>query len=874
MHLIVTHEQADFDGVAAAFAAHLLDPESTPVLPRRLNRNVRGFLTLYGERLPFIATDDLPKERIERVTLVDTQALPSLRGLASSTEVHVVDHHPQSGELDPSWTHHVRATGAATTILVSELQERAQEPGIVAATLMLLGIYEDTGSLTYAGTTSEDLVASAWLLEQGASLSIAADFLNHPLSADQRQLYEELLETAETIAIRGVPVVIAGAQAGAMVDEVSTLAHKLRDVFDPAGLFVLVGLESNTQLVARSTTRAVDVGKIAEALGGGGHQRAAAALIRDAAVEEVRAALLELLPGAIDPPTKVAELMSRGPQLLQANAKIAEASQRMQRSGHEGYPVVDGKRIVGLLTRGAVDRAMAHGMAEKTVDSVMDAGDLVVHPEDSVDHLQHMMIRYDWGQVPVADPDSGEIVGIVTRTDLLRNLGDNARGEERRNLRGELEAALPPGRLALLARIAETAEEREVALYIVGGFVRDLLLGTPSVDFDLVTEGDAIPLALALAQKFGGTVHSHRRFGTAKWQIEPRNADLREALGRPVTELDLPETVDFVTARSEFYSHPTALPLVQEGSIKLDLHRRDFTINTLALRLDGGYYGKLLDHWGGGEDLNQGLIRVLHSLSFVDDPTRMLRAVRLEQRLGFDIEERTRQLLDEAIPLLDRVSGDRIRGELEQIFDEAAWPQIMERLASLELLAAVHGDLTWDPWLLERWRRIREVDLPERWQPSGGLNRAWLHYALWSFRLKPERAQRVAERLRLSGSDRDSLVEASRLGKRVHEVTGRSAPSEIVRELEEISEKAIVAVWFALEEGEARSKLEQFLSEWRWIRPSVDGNTLRQLGLPPGPVYSSILRRLRDGRLNGEIAAEEDEERMLKKLVDEARSRG
>ena len=168
----------------------------------------------------------------------------------------------------------------------------------------------------------------------------------------------------------------------------------------------------------------------------------------------------------------------------------------------------------------------------------------------------------------------------------------------------------------------------------------------------------------------------------------------------------LPPFLDLISARTEFYTYPSALPTVETGSIKLDLHRRDFTINTLALRLDGYHYGDLHDYWGGLNDLRQGFVRVLHSLSFVDDPTRMLRAVRFEKRFDFKLEERTLELLQEALSLLDRVSGDRIRHELDHILDEEKLVEIFTRLDELDLIFSIHPDLIWDDWLRQRLSQI------------------------------------------------------------------------------------------------------------------------------------------------------------------------
>jgi tRNA nucleotidyltransferase (CCA-adding enzyme) len=875
MHLILTHEQADFDAIASLLAARLLDPDAMSVLPRRINRNVRAYLTLYGEKLPFVEFGDLTRKRIERLTLVDTQSPVSVKGYSKRTQVHVVDHHPSDQTLDPSWTTHIEEVGATTTLFVEALQEAGIELAIVEATMLLMGIYEDTGSLSYPSTTPRDIRACAWLLDCDASLSIAAGFLDHPLSADQRALYDQLIEEAKTYSFHGLSVIIACGSAGGMVEEISTLAHKLRDLFDPDGLFVLVALNGGVQMVARSTVDSLDVGKIAERFGGGGHSRAAAALIRDRSIEQIREKLLKYLAEVIKPAKTVGEIMSRGPQVLRPEEKVVKAAERMQRFGHEGYPVVDDVGVVGLLTRRAVDRAMTHGMQNQPVSSIMEAGDLVVHPLDSVQHLQRVMIQHGWGQVPVADPETDEIVGIVTRTDILKTLGGEVESTPMASLIDRLENALPETRLTLLKLVARQAEKHHDALYIVGGFVRDLLLGAPSVDFDLVVEVDAIGLARSLVETYGGRVSSHRRFGTAKWRLDLNHPNLRrEFSGRSLIGDDVPSSLDFVTARTEFYTHPTALPSVERGNIKLDLHRRDFTINTLALRLDGRYYGQLLDHWGGGRDLREGLIRVLHSLSFVDDPTRMLRAVRLEQRLGFDIEHRTLELLERASPLLDRVSGERIRSEMILIYQEARSSEIMRRLQQLGLLNTIHPSLLWDEWLEKCFTEAAAFVPPERWRLKVSPATELVFNGLLCFRLAYEEAEAICERLHLPATMRTEILQANSLGRELPSQIANTTPSEFVSRLKDCREGAAVITWVAFsDQPEVREMLDRYLSEWRYVAPTVDGDTLRALNLPPGPAYRHILWTLKAAWLDGVIKTAEEEGALLQQLVMEAQGR-
>jgi tRNA nucleotidyltransferase (CCA-adding enzyme) len=876
MHLILTHEQADFDAVASALGVSLTHPTALVVLPRRVNRNVRAYLTLYGENLPFVDFDDLPRQEIEKITLVDTQSLPSLKRLSPELQVDVIDHHPRVPDIDPAWTVTIEAVGATTTILVEALREAGLSPDGVAATLLLLGIYEDTGSLSYAGTRPRDVSACAWLLEHGASLAIASDFMNHPLSADQRRLYERLVEGAETYEVEGLSIVVACAAAEGMDDEISTLAHKLRDLFDPDGLFVLVDLDGRVQLVARSTTDAVDVARVAEHFGGGGHGRAAAALIRGSSRHAVRDELLAFLPSIVHPATTVGEIMSRDPQLLTREVTISDALQRMQRFGHEGYPVVDGNRVVGLLTRRAVDRAVAHGMSDQHVGAIMDAGDLVVTPDDSIQHLQRVMIQHDWGQVPVVDPTTTKIIGIVTRTDLLKTLGSERVSPGDGSLADKLGHALSPSRLRLLRLVASAAEEHKDALYIVGGFVRDLILDAPGTDFDLVVEGNAIGLARLLVERYGGRVSSHSRFGTAKWRLDLGDRRLVEALQvNGSVSMDLPASLDFVSARTEFYTHPTALPSVEPGSIKLDLHRRDFTINTMALRLDGPHYGELIDHWGGGRDLRERKIRVLHSLSFVDDPTRMLRAVRLEQRMGFSIGDRTLELMQQALPLLDRVSGERIRNELDLIFSEANCVAIMARLQQLGLLEAIHPAVSWNGWLAERYQAVSKFKAPAAWRLHGPPDRDLLRYALLLIRVPQQAAAVVLDRLHFPAGRRDVVLEANRLAILAKSWTGHEPPSRISSMLDQVHETAIVAAWLAAEDRpEVQTGLAAYLSDWRWISPAINGLVLRELGLAPGPIYGEILGRLRDARLDGEVRSDAEERELLRRLMEEAGSGG
>jgi tRNA nucleotidyltransferase (CCA-adding enzyme) len=869
MQLILTHEQADFDALASLFGASLLDERSIPVLPRRLNRNVRSFITLYGSDFSFVDPRDLPPGKVESVTLVDTQSLITLKGMGAKTTVRVVDHHPLRSGLPGDWQLTIEDVGATTTMLVEAMQVGNGHLSSVQATLLLLGIYEDTGSLTYSRTTPRDVRAVAWLLERGANLKIAADFLNPPLSVDQRRLYEELLENAQTHHINGHRVVIACGDASEVDEEISTLAHKLRDLLDPDALFVVASTQDGVRIVARSTSDAIDVSNVTAEFGGGGHDRAAAALIRNGEGEKAKALketcekLLEVLPGYVQPSITVAQIMSRGPQLLGLDTPVKEVAQMMQRTGFEGYPIVENGKVVGLLTRRAVDRALAHKL-NLTAASLMDAGEVTVLPEDSLQYLQARMTDSGWGQIPVVD-GQGQVIGIVTRTDLLTTLAPPSALYGAKNLSTRLEESLPQSQLDLIRRVAAQAAEQHMAVYIVGGFVRDLLLGFPSLDYDIVVEGDAIALAKALGKKYGGRVTSHKRFGTAKWFVRGSNFGKKAA---PNSQLPIPESLDLISARTEFYEHPTALPTVERGSIKLDLHRRDFTINTLALRLDGHHYGELHDYWGGLADIERGIVRVLHSLSFVDDPTRLLRAVRYEQRYGFEIESRTRQLMDEARPMLEKLSSERVRHELDRMLDEPNWFEMLTRLDTLGLLRAIHPELSppaarFSPPADDE---LASYSIPGLYHPQGGLPlQRTLNWLMWLFPVNPATIKTLSRRLRFPAALTKLLLAASTLHADLPALKN-AKPSDWVNRLEDLPEFAIYALSLSVK-GKTKVALLDYLKKWRHVKPKTTGHDLKKLGLSPGPKYKNILRELRNAWLDGEIAKGEEETAMLERLV-------
>ncbi len=861
MEVILTHEHADFDATASQLAASKLFPGAVPVLPHNLNRNVRDFLVLYRGSLPFRRADELPRGPIEQVVLVDTQQVQAIRGMTAETLIRIVDHHPRERELPIHYHYWGEAVGATTTLLLEQIIARGIILTPIEATLLVLGIYEDTGGMVYANTTARDLRCAAWLLERGANLEVVNDFLHHPLTPAQQRLLRQLQENAETLDIAGHTIIVATATVDEQVDEISTLAHKLRDFFDPDGLFLIVDLHDRIQLVARSTTALIHVGAIAETFGGGGHTRAAAALIRQQPLAAVRARLLETLHQKVRPPVTVRRIMSWGLNTLEPETTVAEASQRMRRLGYEGFPVVENEQLLGLMTRRELDRALHHDMHKVPVRRVMRAGTATIGIDESVQTLQKRMMEVGWGQMPVVD-ETGHMVGIVTRTDLLKLWAAPEQDLAPMSAALKMQAALPEGLLVLLHLVGQVAQELNNPLYTVGGFTRDLLLGYPNFDVDLVVEGDATALAQKLAALYGGRVRSHRRFGTAKWIRD----DAAFAAGLPLAD-DTPSSLDFATARTEFYEEPTALPVVESSNVKLDLHRRDFTINTLAVRLDPPHWGELLDFYGGQRDLEEGVVRVLHSLSFVEDPTRILRAARFEQRFGFRIEPRSAELIAQSVDLLARVSGGRIRHEFDLLFLEREPENVLRRLQELGVLAILHPDLRWDDALAPKFKNLRTA-LAELPALPAAIER--LYAALWLRRHPPGVQRHLLDRLRVSAATHSLIEEGIHLAALEPELAAPDLPaSRLDALLAPFGEAALLVGRIAVDDWVLSKRIHHYQVTLRPQHIHLTGDRLRALGLRPGPEYRDILQAVRAAVLDGLITTAPEEEELARRLIAE-----
>ncbi|MFC1915429.1 CCA tRNA nucleotidyltransferase [Chloroflexota bacterium] len=410
------------------------------------------------------------------------------------------------------------------------------------------------------------------------------------------------------------------------------------------------------------------------------------------------------------------------------------------------------------------------------------------------------------------------------------------------NLAIKLTEQLPEELVSFMQVAGKVAHRQDQKLYLVGGVVRDLLLKRTNFDLDLVVEGNAINLARELAGINQGKIVTHPRFGTAKLQWDKWS-------------------VDVATARLETYVKPGALPSVKSGAIKNDLSRRDFTINAMAIELNPGRYGQLLDFFDGRNDLKHKLIRVLHDKSFIDDATRIWRGLRYEQRLGFQLEPTTLRLLKRDVSYLDTISGDRIRHELELILREEYPEKVLHRAEELGVLPKLNPAQKGNGWLAEKFEQARKLSSPDL--PSTGF-----YLALLAYRLSEEENEQLISYLRLAKSVAQILRDTINIKTKLELLANSElSPSSIYSLLHVYSLPAILAGSLTADSPVSRQHINLYLNKLRYIKPALNGEDISRMGVDSGPRIKEILTLLREGRLDGEITTKKDEEGLVKRWL-------
>ncbi len=891
MDLILCHQTADFDAVGAAVGLARLKTGARIVLTKGAHPMVRDFLALHRDELTLLEIRSINPAKIRSLIVVDNQRrdrfghasgwfdLPQLEA------IEVYDHHLDSDSDIRATYRQIEPVGATTTLIVEKLKQAKIQLTSFEATVMALGIHVDSGSLTFEQTSVRDVLALAWLMEMGANLKVIAEYREQTLSPKLQNLLTIALKNLDKREVEGHTIAAVLLKTESFIPGLSSIAHRLLDLTDTEAL-ILGHLyrksnsnknKSNGQkltVIGRSRIEGVNLNELFTPFGGGGHPQAAAMTIKDR--PDLEGTFKQLFADAIAQiphPTLARDIMSSPVRTIRPDTSIEDAERILFRYGHSGLSVVDeSDRLVGIISRRDLDLALHHGFAHAPVKGYMSKNLKTITPQTPLQEIESIVVTYDVGRLPVLDGD--RLVGIVTRTDILRQLyqqsNDRLPAEDRDkigltpNLLPSLRLRLASSIWQLLTKAAAAAEKRGWHLYLVGGGIRDLLLSEPEghlllQDIDLVVdgfhrstdEGAGVELAEEILKIYpGARLSIHGAFQTAAllWHDDPQLGNL---------------WMDIATARTEFYPYPAANPEVEASSIRQDLYRRDFTINALAVRLTDPKAGKLLDYFGGVLDLRSRLIRVLHPNSFIEDPTRIYRAVRFAVRLNFAIESETESYIRYAIAsgIYHRKANQanlapalttRLKAELKYILQAEYWKKALKLLADLDALSCLHSSLNLDRNL---WWQIRCVDRWLRWlDPKNNLNHWLVRLETIIAYLPPEDAAQLAERLQLPKDSISRITNLETITSTVIKSLSQSnCISEIVKRLGRYNISTLILA-AARSKKTARRTIWQYLNRWSKIRPPIDGKDLKTLGYKPGPLYKEILAELLAATLDGKIS--------------------
>ena len=864
MHLITSHLNTDFDSLASMIAIQKLYPDAVICPPGSMSRKVRDFISRKGHiwASKILKPKKIPIDEVTLMIVVDTrsrQRIGSFAALAGRNDVavHVYDHHPPTLDDIPAEELVYEPIGALTTLIVEHLLNERKDITPDEATLFALGIYDDTGALTYETTTERDIGVISYLRELGADLSGILSQIENDISQDDRKLLDDLAENAHETYINGAKVYLTWAETNTYVQGLSVFVNKLKEYCDSHVTIAVVnngGKKIN--IIARSVENVLNVKEFLAPYGGSGQFQAGSATVADRDPKDLLNEIENRLHKSITPLMKVSDIMSSPVIAVSPDAKVEEGYRTMLRFGIKSLPVANSLgEVVGMMTRRDLDKAHLHGLDRAKISDFMTQGIISLVSEASIDEAHRMMATYGFEKMPVLD-EYGKLVGTLSRADLLKALyhsGQFAGDDSSRDSTGFLwvenvshlmENAFSLKTLSLLRHVGAKAHELNMKAYLVGGTVRDILMGVLNMDIDISVEGDAEKLVSSWNEPgCRATLHGRYKTGTITFPDG--------------------EKVDVATARREFYEYAAATPVVQNSSLRQDLGRRDFTVNAMSISLSEDDWGTLTDNFGGRADLKDKLLKILHNLSFVEDPSRVLRGIRLEQRLNMSFEDNTLRLLKSAVRggLLECLSTARVRAELELISKEKCFRKIVIRMCELGVWSSLFPGMNVTPESVNQRLHTLEHFLPQIKKHNidfKGLE--WIiKMAIVFTESKYEVKFSAMDRMNLTPNERELLTKCFQQWPNVEKFCSARksiSNSEAYLFFKDFGVVPLVYWLTCLKSHEARRLIIEHLEVWSNVKGSLTGKDLQALGLKGkqiGDTLNSIKLAIIDGKIKSHI---------------------
>ena len=880
LKIAITHQNPDFDAVASSYAALKLYDCDFVYLTNNVDTNIISYLneTKLIEKFKILSAKDIENfnENIELLVITDCKFLSRLAYLKKlvklAEKIYIIDHHIGS-ECDIKTGQLIlQEAGACTSVLVNEIKLKNVNLSKDELTLLMLGIYEDTGFLTFNTTANLDFEAVLYLFSNGADVTKVRQYIKRELTKEQLIILNDLMINMNVLLIDKVAIGLSYASFEEYVPEISILANKLMDMENLDVFFMLVRLADRLLLVGRSRLDYIDTSEVIYRFGGGGHPGASSAIIKDMTLNEAYDKLKVYVKEIIKPQKYAKDIMTSPVKYVFSNQTFNDALELFMKYNLNMMPVVKDGKAVGLISRKDILQGIKHGLSNECIENIMQIEFETVQLEDPLNKVEDIILQKNQKLIPVVE--NNKLVGVISRTDLLRlfkedtsripsylkTRADQTMLSKKLNVRNLMKDRLPEKYYNLLYELGDFAENYSTNIYVVGGFVRDLLMRNENFDIDIVVEGSASKFAKKFADLKKAKVSIHKKFDTAQ------------------VILDDETRLDFATARTEYYNFPAAAPEIESSSIKNDLYRRDFTINAMAVKLNRSEFGLLLDFFGGRRDIKDRKIRVLHNLSFVDDPTRGLRAIRFAVRFDFDIGPHTKKLLRHAVStgLFDKIVGKRLFSELKYILSEDKYLEALEIMKEYDILKFVHEDLNLTPRKYEMFENLERIYSWYTFQMGKKLDIHVSRFQVLFSDFKHTGLKELSKKFEFTKQDTKRYIvnglKALNVSVRIKR-KGKVKPSEIYRMFAPFEEESIIFIG-AILGSDYEDIIKNYFNIYKNVKLNISGNDLIELGFKPSEKFNKVLTKLLDKKIDGEIISRDDEINEAKKLFEKLEVKG
>ncbi len=834
MDIITSHIHLDLDGFASMVLAKKLYPEALLVFSGDLSPNVKSLANLYQDYLNIYKASEIDLEKVDKLIVVDTankKRIGKFGDIVDRVEVIVYDHHLESDDDILTRNKFVSRSGSNASHMLKHIFDKNKKIEIedYEATIALMGIYEDTGNFTFNNTTELDMLMGSKLLSYGAKLPMISEYVDKNLKSQELDMLLELMENGEIYEYSSLPVFISTYYSSEYFNGIDVLVNKIMDLEGAKACFILFGTDERISIIARSKSKKIEVNKILENYGGGGHKFAASAVVRDKNLSILEGEIKEKLAKKIVSGKKAKDIMKSPVKVVESDFKIKDVHKIMVRFGYNGIPIMEENNLVGIISRRDIDKAINHGFSNAPVRAYMSRNLVLAGEEEGVEELKRNIIENEIGRIPIVR--EGNLVGIVTRTDILRALYEQKMKKNKtevakhNEIKERILSRIPKNLMYILKNVEKVSEMREEKAYLVGGIVRDLILAIENLDIDIVVEGNGILFAEKLGDIMGAKkVVKHEEFRTA------------------VVVLKDGQKIDIASSRVEFYEYPTSLPTVEYGSIKQDLYRRDFSINAMAIEIDYYNFGRIIDYYNGYRDLANKKIRILHNLSFIEDPTRIIRAIRFATRYDFSLDKETCDFMKKAIEegFLEKLSWHRVKSEIKHILNEKNVYKALDKLFEFGIIKSIHENIKIDENMKKNLKRVKDAKV---FIKENNIE-IWIIYLLVLFEdLKKEDLDFIFRRFNFSKDfikKYDFGINMRR--ERVKLLEKASSNDEIYLALKDLSLEVVILIYITNES--VSEKVKKYVEEIRKIKKLIGGKDLINMGYEPNDNFRTYLEEL------------------------------